>query len=323
MTGKIFNGVNADSFVTFNSVYNINNRQTQYEDEEAALLKDLVIHEVRYRNGKTLTCDEADKKLTAIIGISPDSPYINLTNEKGERLNLALAEGLVINKVVQGKYKLAIGDRLLFTDPYENINVEIEITGIVDQYSAYLAYIDRNLLSGILKYETGSYNSVFTNHLYQLSESRVNKILEIKDFEEGLQGNLRIFQVLSVFFIVLACVIAFVIILISANLVIEENTKGISTFKVLGYSDREISNLTVNTYTPLLVIGYFLSFPICINLMGILKTELETKFDFPMMLSFSVVNGVLGLTALLFIYFLGLRFSRSHITSVALAESLK
>jgi ABC-type antimicrobial peptide transport system permease subunit len=175
----------------------------------------------------------------------------------------------------------------------------------------------------MLKYANGSYNSVFTNHQYQLSESRIDKILEIKDFEEGLKNNLRIFQAVSIIIIVLACIVAFALILISANLVIEENSRSISMFKVLGYSDREISNLVVNTYTPLLIAGYLLALPISIGLMNILKIELETKFELPMMLSLGVVNGLLGLTALMLIYFAGISISRWHINRIALAESLK
>jgi putative ABC transport system permease protein len=173
-----------------------------------------------------------------------------------------------------------------------------------------------------LEHANGSYNSVFTNHQYQLSESRVNKILEIKDFEEGLKNNLRIFQAVSIIIIILASVIAFVLILISANLVIEENSKSISTFKVLGYSDREISNLVVNTYTPLLVFGYLLALPISIGLMNVLKIELETKFELPMMLSLGIVNGLLGLAVLMLTYFAGLRII-SSITLSSISLSTK
>lgn len=322
MAGKIFAGVNVDSFVTFNSTYSINDRQPQYEDEEAALLKDLTIQEIRYKNGKTLTLDEADKRQAEIIGVNPDSAYIDLVNENGERINNDLAGGLIINKVVQGKYGLNIGDYLLLNNTHENIEVEIEIIGIADQYSGYLAYTDKNLLTDLFGYANGSYNSVFTNHQYQLSDARINKVLTISDFEDGLESNLQIFNVLSVFIMILAIVIAFVLISISANLVIEENSKSISTFKVLGYSDREISNLVVDTYTPLIIIGYLLALPISIRIMGILKAELETKFDLPMMLSLGVLNALLGFAALMITYFAGLHFSKRHIDRIALAESL-
>ena len=66
-----------------------------------------------------------------------------------------------------------------------------------------------------------------------------------------------------------------------------------------------------------------MALPISIGLMGLLKTELETKFDLPMMLSLGSINALLGFAVLMITYFVGLRLSRRHVDRIALAESLE
>ena len=323
MVDKTFTGFNVESTVTFNMNSNINDKQPQYEDEEICLGKDLFIQEVRYQNGQTLTLDDANRKIAEVIGMNPDSAYISLINEKGETINNVLTEGVVINKVIEGKYGLQIGDRLLLNSTHENIEFEIEIVAIADQYSGYIMYTDFGELNNLFGYEEGSYNAIFTNHQYQLEDSNVQKILEVTAFQDGLGSNLRNFELLFQIIMALAIVIAFVLIIISANLVIEENSKNISTFKVLGYSGREISNLVVNTYTPTIIIGFLLALPVSSYVMEILKNILETQFELPMTVSLSVINILLGFAILMITYFVGLLCSKRNIDKVALAESLK
>jgi hypothetical protein len=96
------------------------------------------------------------------------------------------------------------------------------------------------------------------------------------------------------------------------NLTVKEN---IEAGAKLAKNPLDINQI-VNTYTPLLVFGYLLALPISMGLMNVLKIELETKFELPMMLSLGIVNGLLGLAVLMLTYFAGLRISRWNINRI-------
>ena len=323
MISKTFEGISADNIVIFKTYKNINEESPQYDDEEISLAKDFFIQEIIYQNGNTEILDDTNKISTETIGILPNSEYAHLSNEKGESLNDILPSGLVINKVIQGKYGLKVGDSLTISNPHENVEVTLEIVGISDEYSGYLMYTDLEKLSGIFGYPDGTYGSVITNHQYQLFDSQIDKILTLASAKDGLKGNLRSFEMIAQVILVVAALIAFAVILILANLVIEENSKNISTFKVLGYSSREISNLVVNTYTPVIVIGYLLGLPASLILMNQIKIYLETKFDTSMIVSLNPFTTTLAFVILMGIYYIGLRLSRRNIDKIVLAESLK
>jgi putative ABC transport system permease protein len=294
-----------------------------YHDEEIALVKDFFIREVYYQNGRTTILDDAHRIVVETVGIDDNNTYVRLTNSSGENINNVLKSGVVINRVLQAKLQLNIGDKLFIYNTHENIETAITITGIADQYSRYIMYTDREDLCTVFGYENGSYNSVLTDHTYPLSDPQIEKILSITDFRAGLAVNMGMFEFFFILLSVLAVVLAFVMIVISANILIEENSKNISTLKVLGYSSSEVSTLVVNTYSPVLLIGYLLAIPASLQLMNFFRIFIEEKFELPLLVSLSIFYAVIGFVIIMLAYYAGLRFSRRHIDKIVLAEALK
>lgn len=323
MINKTFKGIDSSNIVIFKDNKNIEANNVRYSDEEVATIEDLYILKISHKNGAIQDFDDTNKSEAEVIGIDSDNKDIHLLSENGDEIKGKLNSGIVINQVIAGKYNLSVGDKLLLNSTPKNVQVEFNITGIADQYSGNLIYFDREMLNKIFRYPTGTYNAVFSDHQYELSDKEVKKVFAVSSFKEGLKKNFGTMRTLSTVVIVFAVIISTVMIIVSANLVVEENKKNISMLKVLGYSNSEISNLVVNIYTPILIISSLLSIPVSITMMKSVCTVLENKFETPLPAYMNLTTALLGIGILLITYFICLQFSKRSIDKVILAESLR
>lgn len=320
---KTFRGINCEQVVEFKDNRNIATESPQYADENIVLGKDMFVQEVRYANGNVLRLDDTNKIMTETLGLDADNVYVGLVDAGGKNLNSLLRDGIVVNQKLQGRYNLNVGDALLLHSPHADTLASFPIVGIADQYCGDLVYTDREKMNEAFRYPEGDYNAVMTNHEYGLSDPGVKKILPVASFKAGMTDNLKTMQYLATAVMVISILVAFAVIYVAANLVVEENARAISTFKVLGYTTREIANLVVNVYTPVVVLGYLLATPVTLWLLGVLKGFLESKFETPMLVALNVPSYALGLGAILLVYLACIILSRRQVEQVAPAAALK
>ncbi|WP_338973006.1 ABC transporter permease [Spiroplasma endosymbiont of Panorpa germanica] len=82
-----------------------------------------------------------------------------------------------------------------------------------------------------------------------------------------LESILGLANSILIFIAIISVILSFVIIMLTSNVIIAENMRIIATMKVLGYSNRSITNLVLSMYIPVVVITSILGF---ITSMGIL-----------------------------------------------------
>ena len=190
--------------------------------------------------------------------ISPklNPPARNISTKIGEFPTLqALQTG------VQQKNADAIEVMQLFNNCYPIFNYKLSHSSTIQDLVASASV--SNLSGDFTPIALNGYQNNATGDFYQRNGiSTVNSVLPIKYAREILAQISVIIEIILIFFSVIALVTSIVIITMSSNLIITENRFYICSLKILGYSDKEITNLVTSMYIPIILGAFGAGFPI-------------------------------------------------------------
>lgn len=183
--------------------------------------------------------------------------------------------GVIITEKLSSLLDLSEGDTLTFEDS-DNEEFEVEVTAIVEHYIQHYAYFSPEAYQSItgdqaefssrmLKYDP---EEVDDNQLGQTltSEEAVQGIVFSTMINDALQDSMDSLDVVTIVLIVSAGALALVVLYNLTNINVSERIRELSTIKVLGFFDREVTMyvyrenfvLTIMGITAGLILGVLL-----------------------------------------------------------------
>lgn len=325
MIGKTFDGLNYDYIVSYNKPI-----ETVNLVDDLVFSSDLEISKVfdKSDNVKELKKINKDVDLAITVeGIDSELHYITLKNEDNKVINSNLKESkIVISTNISAFFGIKLGDKIIF----KGLDKKYIVTDIVESYSGFTAYVDREELTKSLNTKL-SYNKIYSkNSIYSKYSNidpkeiqNISSIFSIKDLKDNMEMAMETYDVSLYVVIVFAGLMVFIIVLVIANIVIEENKKTISLMKVLGYKDKEINSIVLNMYTPFIIISYLISIPVMIAILKKIVEILAKNVDFTIPITLSIEKALLGLVVLLIGYYVAMFISKRSLKKIPLAVSLK
>ncbi len=267
----------------------------------------------------------------SLSGIDDDLKYFELKDDKGNDI-LELIDSdtdVLISYRISELNEIKVNDTIVVLINGEEI--ELTVAGIYQDYFSSSVFMNREYLSVLYSFEAPVYNQIYTtNPKYdldgELEESELEKIagqFSVRDLEENITSQVEAMDLVLYIVVVFAAIMSFIIMLVVANIVVEENRKNISLMKVLGYKNKQIGSIVLNIYTPFILISYLIAIPVMIKivkeLLEIFADDLEMAI--PITISFSQV--LIGMFAILGAYYMGMAISRRVLNKITLAEALK
>lgn len=275
--------------------------------------------EISEVNGEKI--DSIDQQ-SMIYGLEPDTDQIHLKTEEGKLLNSKLKEGVILSEPFASALGLAEGDTITLTNAYNSNTLKKKVQGIASVYIGFSIYDERGEVNKFLGYPEEVYTGKWTNKEPENSEN-VLFIENKQDIIENFESTSALTRY-SVFGIAgFAFLIGVIVLTLITNLIVEENSPSISLFKVMGYTDKEVSKLIINVYTPIVLIGFILSVPIGILSIDQLMNSLVEQTGFAMPVHLSPLMIGMSLVTILFTYYVSLTLSRRKLKKVSLQEALK
>ena len=311
-----FKGMNYDYIVYMNNYYPNNNTDDTYLLQTDAKLK-------KANN------EELDEDIT-LSGIDNDASNITLLNDENKDLKQLLKENEVIVSVnMKEKYNLKENDEVIVN--LNDKNITYKIVGFNNDYFSYTIYQERNYLSKELGFNDKVYNIIYSkdkkySNLSTLSEdesSKINYVMSLTDLKDNLLTQMDRYNTTIYIIIIFASIMAFAIILVISNIVVEENKKTISLMKVMGYSERETSNIVLNIYTPFVIVAYLLSIPAMTNLLKWIVSQLVEDTNVTIPITLPLKEAMIGLIGLLIAYYVALTIAKKSLNKIPLAIALK
>lgn len=328
---NLFNSMIEDTFDSFHYKYQVTYKTPQAggsEEDDLVLSASGTLESVT-KGGKVEKAEE-DTSIS-LTGLDSTSKYVELKNKEEQNIKDLLDhdEGVIINANIAEVYKVEVGDQITFT--LNDQKYTYRIAGISDGYMGITLYINRDLLSKDLGFTETSYNVKYSvNKVYSSMKkvdkeelSKIEGIFSIEDLRRNMEVQMQTANSSIYIVIAFASLMAFVIIAVIANIVVEENKKTISLMKVLGYKNKEISSIVLNIYTPFVIIAYLLSIPAMIALLKWIVSHLVGDMNMALPISLSPVMAIVGLIGLLIAYYIAILISRRVLNKVPLAVALK
>ena len=153
--------------------------------------------------------------------------------------------------------------------------------------------------------------------------SKIAYIMSLTDLKDNILKQMNRYNTSIYIIILFASIMAFAIILVIANIIVEENKKTISLMKVMGYKEKETSNIVLNIYTPFVIIAYLLSIPAMTSLLKWIVKKVSEGTDVTIPITLPAKEAFLGLVGLLIAYYIALKIAKKALNKVPLAVALK
>jgi putative ABC transport system permease protein len=328
MINKTFGKLKYDNMISYNKplegssdtedlFYNISIDMVKVEKSNGD------ISEIKNRNGK-------DKLGVNLFGIDSNLKLIEISDYNKNDISKLIKndEDIIINKNIKEIIEADINDFVIFKSGDKEY--KFKIVGIEDSFMGLACYAKREYISNL--FDSGlKYNVKYTNDdkydkLSNLDKTEMDNIVNIfgvSDLKENMQAQMSASNGAIYFVIAFASVLALIVILVIANVIIEENKKTISLMKVMGYKNKEISQIVLNIYTPFVIISYLLAIPVMKEILSFIVKVLTKDIDIAIPIELSLTKALIGLLGLLIAYYTAIIISKNTLNKVPLSVALK
>lgn len=287
------------------------------------------VSEIKDASMRKKEIDLKDFSVT-LTGVDLKNNYLDIYDENKKTMLPLLEdqEGIIINKNISEVKKIEVGDTIAFT--FEGVTLEYHVIGISNEFMGMTAYVNREELSKKLGFEQSVHNMIYTtDKKYENGTTKIEEqnniafVLSLKDLKANIQKQMDSFDASISIVIFFAAFMAFIIIAVIANIVVEENKKTISLMKVIGYQNKFISKIVLNIYTPFIIVAYLLSIPTMISILKAIVKVLTGDINMVIPISLSMWKAGLGLVGLLAAYYIAIALSKRVLNKVPLSIALK
>ncbi|WBW97208.1 ABC transporter permease [Oceanirhabdus sp. W0125-5] len=270
---------------------------------------------LHYPNGKY------EEDSITLKGIQDNNKLHKLYNNKGKEITSKLKDGVIINKSFNMKYDKEIGDTIKVKISDREYNMSI--VGISNEFSDFKVYINLSELSEMV---TDNKSDEFFNGVYSkniLDEEKyltvVNKAVILE--QSQLMQNFMKFAIYMM--IGSSMAIAVIVLYVLTTLTVEDKYYDISLLKVMGYNDKEVNSMILNSYFVYSIISFLISVPIAVALVNAIAKYLIVSFNMVLPLQFELWHVFIGTIIIMCTFFIGTLSAKSRINKVSLQEILK
>lgn len=204
-----------------------------------------------------------------IYGIDDNTDYLE-TNVKG---------GFYVSEGFAEKYKIKKDDTIKLKEPYGDKVYKFKVKGFVDYPAALAVFMSREKFNDVFEQDKDSYNGYFTNRELKIDENYVATCITRDDLTKTSRQLTvsmgKMFYMVNVFAVVLFALLIYLL----TKLIIERNSISISTVKILGYNNGEISRLYLLATTWVVIISILLSLFISTKIIDLIYYEMMKEYS--------------------------------------------
>ncbi len=264
------------------------------------------------------TSPKGDYKGEAIMiyGIEDNSVYVKADLQPGD---------VWISSAYADKFNLSEEDEITLSEEFEDKEYTFKINGIYQYGGALALFMPRADVNTLFGFDKDMYAGYFSNsEITDIPDECIGQVIDIEALSKiSRQLDVSMGDMMNV--VVIFSVAMFLILMyVLSKMIIEKNAQSISMTKILGYQNKEISKLYVNSTSIVVVFFLVLALPIVtFGLKWLYETLIITKMSgwIPFYLSPKIYLEmmVLGLAS----YFLVSLFEYRRIKKIPMDEALK
>lgn len=238
----------------------------------------------------------------SILGIDDNNPYLDFTPTKGKR-------NLTVSTSVATKFKLSVGEKVIFTDKVNNKDYSFTVDKIVPYSVGLYAFMDINSMRDVFGQEKDYYNTLLASESLSIDPGRIYATTSKDDLLEVSNIFMNMMKPMIVTLIVVSTIIFIVVLYLMMKVMIDRSKFNIALMKIFGFNNREIRKLYLDSNLFIVVVSAIVCIPlsklIINNIWPILISNVAMGFNstFPIwmylslfalvMVSYMVINFLL------------------------------
>lgn len=257
----------------------------------------------------------------SIKGLEEDNKLHKLYDKKERDITPLLKEGFIINQSFAITYGVKKGDQLSLTVDEDTFSKEV--VGISASYGDNTVYCQIEDLSLALTQNKSKklYSGIYS--ILPLEEKMFITVVDKESMIDQTKMMQGFIQVAMYSMFGSAIMMSVLILYVLTTLTVEDNYYNISLLKVMGYSEKEVNEMILNSYLIYAILTYLVSIPITWLLIKGMVIYFSSAFEFVMPLELELWHCIVGFIIVVIIFLLGTYAAKRHINKVSLQEVLK
>lgn len=215
---------------------------------------------------KTLATIEGRLKSEDVLvyGVKDNSIYADINTASLKDNEVYITNGYA------DKFRIKKGDKITLKEKYDDNEYEFTVKDMYDYPSSFAIFMSDATFKNVFDKSEDYYSGYFSDNILDIDEKYVATQITLDDLTKVSRQLDRsmgeTFNLVKIFAVVLFAVLMFLL----TKLIVEKNTTSISMVKILGYSNREISRLSVTSTTIVVAFSVALSIGLSVIIMNYL-----------------------------------------------------
>lgn len=253
-------------------------------------------------------------------GISRDSKYFPDKTDSGDVLDL---DKYYLTSAAAQTYGIKAGDTLTFSNIADLKEHKVTISGIVTDNTHCYLYTGRENATALAGVDSDAYNCIISKDALSLDKARVASETTMTVTADTMENMMGPMKAIMVIFEIIGVVLGVFVLYLIINMIVAETATNISVMKVLGFSQKEISNRVLNVNHILVCIGYLIGIPAAYMFVKVGYSD--TIENYGMLLSpvLTVRTLVIGFVLTWVVYEISLLLQKKKISRIDMVEALK
>ena len=219
-------------------------------------------------SGISVSYEMSDNGNSIVLnGVPTDSKFENMELLIGEYSN----EGFYISNAVAIERGLNKGEKIKIRNTVTLEDIEIKIDGIVNDNTNQAVYTSYKNVKDIMQIKEDYFNVIYSDEELSIPSEKLAYISDSQSILDILDTAMSALDGFVYGLVIIGSMLGVISVYLIVNMLIEDNRSNISMLKVLGYRNREIRRIIMNTNHILVILGLLLSYPLCYFTLNILS----------------------------------------------------
>lgn len=255
-----------------------------------------------------------------------NNELFNISIETNDTISRELyKDGVIVSKLAAEELGYKVGDNIQIMNPYkENEYITFKINGISSSILGMKFITSNEYVS--TKYNKLSYNIFYVDNNEAkeiLKKYPTASVIEIEKFSKSIDNATSVMWIILSIIGIISIIIAFVVISVTSYLVINSNSKTISIMKAIGYTNKEIKNITISLYKWVLVVVFIICYPIVKELLSVVINDALRDIGLFASYEFDFKYTIISFASLIIIYIISSNLSYIFLNKISLKECLQ
>lgn len=255
-----------------------------------------------------------------VYGIQSDSEMYNLQDSTGKLLDY---NKIIITKPLADKLGVSRGDMLDIIENQSESKYKIKIDEIADTYVGEMIFMPLEEFNLLLDYPKNSFLGLLSQTNLELDSDMLLFDTQLDDFIKDYNNMMQPIRYFVGVMAIMAFIIGLIIIYILTIMLIEENSNNISLLKVMGYNNKRIFSLIVNSTIVLIAIGFCIGLIMVYPLMTELFKIMSEGLSITIPVKLNYINIIFAAIITFISYTLAKTLTQKKLINVSMVDALK